>query len=294
MSGRRKTKLVNFDVLFWGVRDQIATPGKDTVRYGGNTACVEMRVGDCHLVFDGGTGLRQMGLNWLKQMPVEAHLFFTHCHWDRIQGFPFFVPAFIPVNHLHIYGATASNGSSFQQRLSEQMLGPNFPVPIQVMQSKMEFYDLTTVQKQDLGDAIVEMNFLNSRHHSLGYRVNYEGRSVVYATGTRLQEKMSAEEAARDREALLKLADRADLVILDAPRAAVRFNGQHTSQEAWDADGLWQKSISLAKDAGAKQVILSLHSPDHSDEILACIEQEIQTIFPNTQLAREGMVVSVE
>jgi len=282
---------VNFEVLFWGVRDQIATPGKDTVRYGGNTACVEMRVGDQYLVFDGGTGLRQMGLDWLKQMPVEAHLFFTHCHWDRIQGFPFFVPAFIPINHLHIYGAAATNGSSFQQRLNEQMLGPNFPVPIQVMQSKMQFYDISTSDKQKVGDVAIEIQRLNHKHRSLGYRVTHQGRSAVYATGTRLHESQNGSEADRDREAFLNLARQADLLILDAPK---KF-GEYTdiSQVLARDRELWHQSITLAKDAEVKQLVVSLHSPDGHDEILDTLEQEMQKLFPCLTLAREGMSISV-
>ncbi|MEC4806082.1 MAG: MBL fold metallo-hydrolase [Jaaginema sp. PMC 1079.18] len=283
---------MNFDVLFWGVRDQIATPGKDTVRYGGNTACVEMRVGDHYLVFDGGTGLRQMGLSWLKHLPVEAHLFFTHCHWDRIQGFPFFVPAFIPINHLHIYGATASNGSSFEQRLHEQMLGPNFPVPIQVMQSKMKFYDITGAEKKELGDIAIEMQFLNRQHHSLGYRVNYQGKSVVYATGTRLQEQQDGAEAERNREAFLTLAHHADLLILDAPR--VSWECADTPQTYEANQQLWRKSVTWAKDARAKQVVVSLHSPDSDDDKLDKIEQKMQEIYPHLTLAREGMAITIQ
>lgn len=282
---------MNFDVLFWGVRDRIATPGKDTVRYGGNTACVEMRVGEQHLVFDGGTGLRQMGLSWLKQMPVEAHLFFTHCHWDRIQGFPFFIPAFIPINHLHIYGATASNGSSFQQRLNEQMLGPNFPVPIQVMQSKMQFYDLSTAHKQEVGEVSIEIQFLNHRHRSLGYRVNYKGRSAVYATGTRLHEPKNEAAAQRDREGFLRLAHQADVAILDAPRLSREYSD--TPQMLETDRELWHNTITLAKDAGVKQLIVSLHSPDDRDAILDKLEEEMQQVFPGLTLAREGMTISV-
>lgn len=283
---------MNFDVLFWGVRDQIATPGKDTVRYGGNTACVEMHVGDHYLVFDGGTGLRQMGMSWLKHLPVEAHLFFTHCHWDRIQGFPFFVPAFIPINQLHIYGATASNGSSFEQRLNEQMLGPNFPVPIQVMQSKMKFYDITTVEKKELGDVLIEMQVLNRQHHSLGYRITYQGKSVVYATGTRLQEQHDRAEAERNRQAFLALARHADLVILDAPR--VSWDCDNNPQILEANQKLWRKSITWAEEAQVKQVILSLHSPDGDDDILDNIEQKMQVIYPRLTLAREGTVISLD
>jgi phosphoribosyl 1,2-cyclic phosphodiesterase len=280
---QKENLAVNFDVQFWGVRSQIAAPGKDTIRYGGNTSCVEMRVNAQRLIFDGGTGLRQLGNSLLKQMPVEAHLFFTHCHWDRIQGFPFFVPAFIPINRFHIYGAAASNGSTFKKRLHEQMLGPNFPVPMQVMQSKMEFYDMATEETYCLGDVIVEAKLLDPSYHSLGYRINYRGKSVVYATGTQYVSD-------RSHNTLLQLVERADLVILDAP--AVKDNCTNGASPEWD-NRPWELSIAVVKEARAKQVVMSLYNPDYGDDFLDELEQKLQSILPNVLLAREGMVVSV-
>ncbi|MGD2181046.1 MBL fold metallo-hydrolase [Lusitaniella coriacea] len=274
---------VNFEVQFWGVRGQIATPGKETVRYGGNTSCVEMRVADQCLIFDGGTGLRQLGNSLLSRMPIEAHLFFTHCHWDRIQGFPFFVPAFIPINHIHIYGATASNGSTFKERLSGQMLGPNFPVPIQVMQSKMEFHDLSIEEKECLGNVIIETSFLNYSHRSIGYRITCQGKSVVYATGTKYFPDHLNEN-------LLNLAHHADLVILDAPK--VTSNGKNPLAIDWE-NTPWQISIETAKEAEVKQVVISLHNPEHSDDFLDKVEEKIQSVFSNAILAREGMILSL-
>ena len=107
----------DFVVQFWGVRGSIPSPGSETVRYGGNTSCVEMRIGGKRLIFDGGTGLRMLGKSLLSEMPVEAYMFFTHSHWDHIQGFPFFVPAFAKGNCFHIYGAIAPNGDSMEKRL---------------------------------------------------------------------------------------------------------------------------------------------------------------------------------
>ncbi|MGK7924102.1 MAG: MBL fold metallo-hydrolase [Spirulina sp.] len=280
---------VSFDVQFWGVRDQIATPGQNTIRYGGNTSCVEMRVGKHSLIFDGGTGLRILGNHLLSKMPIEAHIFFTHCHWDRIQGFPFFVPAFIPINHFHIYGATASNGSSFQQRLSKQMLGPNFPVPIQVMQSKLDFYDLSIEEKQCIGnDIIVENIILNDYHRSVGYRTTCLDKSVVYA----MSPDYSLETQNSSAQKLLKLADKADLLILAPPKAV--YNGEHKGEKVNPKiDKNWKFCIALAKEAGVKEVIISLHSPDYSDEYLDRIDKQLKAIFPKASLASEGMVVSV-
>jgi phosphoribosyl 1,2-cyclic phosphodiesterase len=131
-----------FLVRFWGVRGSIACPGPHTVRYGGNTSCVEMLVGGQRIIFDGGTGLRELGVSLLAEMPLEANLFFTHSHWDHIQGFPFFVPAFVKGNRFNIYGAIAPNGSTIEQRLNDQMLHPNFPVPLQIMGADLKFRDI--------------------------------------------------------------------------------------------------------------------------------------------------------
>ncbi len=274
----------DFVVQFWGVRDQISAPGKETIRYGGNTSCVEMRVGNKRLIFDGGTGLRLLGNNLLKAMPVEAYMFFTHCHWDSIQGIPFFVPAFIPGNCFHIYGAEASNGSSMEKRLTCQMEGPNFPVPLQVMRSELKFYELTSGMTIILDDVTVEALFLNYSHRSMGYRVNWQGRSVVYAT------ERTCHLDRIDRN-LLHLARQAELLILDAP-SALSNDDIKTSPLLW-RDNLWQTGIETAKAAGVKRIVMSRYHPDYSDDFLDKLEAQVKSVFPNDLLAREGMVLPV-
>jgi phosphoribosyl 1,2-cyclic phosphodiesterase len=274
----------DFVVQFWGVRDQISAPGKETIRYGGNTSCVEIRVGNKCLIFDGGTGLRVLGNNLLKAMPVEAYIFFTHCHWDSIQGIPFFVPAFIPGNCFHIYGAEASNGSSMEQRLSCQMEGPNFPVPLQVMRSELKFYELTSGMSILLDDVTVESVFLNYSHRAMGYRVTWQGRSVVYATErTSYPDRM-------DRN-LLHLARQAELLVLDAPSAISREDIK-TSPLLWQ-DNLWQTGIETAKAAGVKRIVMSRYNPNYDDDFLDKLEAQVQSVFPNDLLAREGMIIPV-
>lgn len=275
----------NFLVHFWGVRGEVSAPGEETVRYGGNTSCVEIRVGEKCLIFDGGSGLRLLGNHLLKQMPVEAHIFFTHCHWDSIQGFPFFTPAFIPGNCFHIYGAAASNGASIEQRLTGQMLSPNFPVPLQVMRSELKFYDLTSGDIVALDDVTVETVFLNYSHRSMGYRVTWQGRSVVYAT---------ARSYFPDRldQNLLHLARQADLLILDAPYTISADDPVQSDPLSWQ-DNLWQTGITTAKAAGVKQIVMSRYSPDHDDQFLDRVEAQLQSVFPNNLLAREGMIVPV-
>jgi len=272
------TATTDFIIQFWGVRDGISTPGKDTVRYGGNTPCVEMRLGTKRLVFDGGSGLRVLGNHLLRQMPVEAHLFFSNCHWDRLQGFPFFIPAFIPINHFHLYGAATSEGESMQQRLCNQMLPPNFPVPIQVMGSKLEFYQVTPDNQIFLDDIIIETRFLNYSQRSLGYRITWQNCSVVYATAP---DEYAGHE---DFQALVKDAD---LLILAAPRPI----NQEISFTALEP--LWLDRVNLVKALGIKSLILSNYDPEYDDDLLDSLATTVKTAFNKGSLAQEGMVIPI-
>jgi phosphoribosyl 1,2-cyclic phosphodiesterase len=274
-----------FTVQFWGVRGSIPTPGIENVRYGGNTVCVEMQVGGKRLIFDGGTGLRVLGRTLVKQMPVSAHLFFTHTHWDRIQGFPFFIPAFIAGNSFDIYGAIGPNGASIKQRLSDQMLRPNFPVPLQVMRSEMRFHDISPGSMLSLDDVIVETIALNRPNSALGYRISWNGHSVVYATDTEhSSEKLD--------QSLLYLAHQADLLIYDAAYADHAYYTP-SADAAEQKPATWRAGIEVAVAANVKQMVMFHHDPAHDDNFLDQIETEVQSSFPNVQLAREGMVLQI-
>jgi phosphoribosyl 1,2-cyclic phosphodiesterase len=274
--------LPEFSIRFWGVRGSIPTPGLETVRYGGNTACIEIQVAGKRLIFDGGTGLRVLGKHLLQYMPVHAHVFFTHTHWDRIQGFPFFIPAFIAGNQFDIYGAIGQNGASIKQRLCDQMLRPNFPVPLQVMRSELMFHDIAPGSVITLDDVVIETIALNRPNGALGYRITWNGYSVVYATDT---------EHSPDHldQGLLYLAHQADLLIYDAAyvdQAYYDLNAATSSQQP----ATWYAGIEVAIAAQVKQIILFHHDPSHNDDFLDQVETEVQSCFPNVQLAREGMV----
>ncbi len=271
-----------FVVRFWGVRGSIPTPGIETVRYGGNTVCVEMQVGGKRLIFDGGTGLRVLGKHLLSQMPVQAHLFFTHTHWDRIQGFPFFMPAFIEGNCFDIYGAIGQNGASIKQRLSDQMLRPNFPVPLKMMRSELTFHDIAPGSVISLGDVLVETMSLNRPNSALGYRITWDSHCVVYATDT----EHSADNI---DQGLLYLAQQADLLIFDAAYA----DHAYYDPNAGHPPETWRAGIEVANAAQVKQIVLFHHDPAHEDDFLTQVEAEVQARFPNVQLAREGMSLSI-
>lgn len=284
-SAEQPTPSAAFVIQFWGVRGSIPAPGSETVRYGGNTSCVEMRVGGKRLIFDGGTGLRVLGKSLLKHMPLEAYMFFTHSHWDHIQGFPFFVPAFVKGNCFHIYGAIAPNGATMKQRLHDQMLHPNFPVPMQVMQSDLKFYDLFPGDVLELGDIAIETGSLNHPNTAMGYRITWQGRTAVYATDT---------EHFPDRldENLLHLARNADVLIYDACYTDEEYHDPMSPKVGW-GHSTWQEAVKAAKAAGVKKLVVFHHDPNHSDDFLDDVESRVEAVFPNSVLAREGMILPV-
>jgi phosphoribosyl 1,2-cyclic phosphodiesterase len=274
-----------FIVHFWGVRGSIACPGSETVRYGGNTSCVEVRVAGHRLIFDGGTGLRVLGQTLLSQMPLEAHMFFTHSHWDHIQGFPFFVPAFIKGNRFKIYGAVAPNGSTIEDRLNDQMLHPNFPVPLQIMGADLSFTDLEIGEPVQIGEVLVENNLLNHPGEAVGYRVSWRDHAIAYITDTEhFPDRVDAH--------VVKLAKDADLLIYDATYTDEEYYSEKTSKVGW-GHSTWQEAVKVAKAARVKKLVIFHHDPLHSDDFMDRIKEQTAAQFPNSVVAWEGLEIDV-
>lgn len=276
-----------FTVRFWGVRGSIACPGDHTVRYGGNTSCIEMQVDGHRLIFDGGTGLRVLGQELLSQSPIRASMFFTHSHWDHIQGFPFFTPAFVPGNKFDIYGTVAPNGSTVEQRLNDQMLHPNFPVPLQIMGAELQFHDIEVGEAVKVSDSIhVENRLLNHPGEAVGYRVSWNGLSAAYITDT---------EHFPDHldENVLWLARDADVFIYDATYTDSEYYAKPVGKVGW-GHSTWQEAVKLAKAANVKQLVIFHHDPLHNDEFMDNIALEAREMFPNTVVAWEGLTIDLK
>lgn len=278
--------LNQFSLHFWGVRGSIATPGEATVRYGGNTPCIEMRCHGRRLIFDAGTGLRVLGQHLLKEMPVDADIFFTHSHWDHIQGFPFFIPAFVPGNTFRIHGKNAPNGATIRQRLETQMLDPNFPVPLQVMGSTLTFHPLDTCEEIDLGDGVkVETGKLNHPGGAVGYRVSWGGRVIVYATDTEhLADQLD--------QNLLHLSRNADILVIDATYTDQEYWSKTTSKVGW-GHSTWEEAVKIAIAANVKKLVIFHHDPLRTDSELDQIGTNVQAVFPNSLIAKEGMCLEL-
>ncbi len=279
-----------FRVKFWGTRGSVPTPGPSTLKYGGNTACVEIRCGDEIIILDAGTGIRDLGVELLKETPVRASIFFSHVHWDHIQGIPFFQPAYEPENEFRLYGGKNWD-TTLEYALRYQMQNPNFPVTLEELNAvgaKMEYIDLDAGTTFRIGsDDQITVRTVELCHpdKAFGFRIEYSGRSMVYATDT--------ENVSEPDERLVKLAHGADLLIHDA---------QYTSEEYYGLDGESKKAwghstpeaaATTAIAAKVKKLVLFHHDPYHDDEKIDQMLGTARAIFPNTVAAFEGMILKL-
>jgi len=272
-----------FTVRFWGVRGSIPVPGPETVRIGGNTTCIEVRTGPELLIFDAGTGLRRLGAQLMRELPVVARMFFTHVHWDHIQGFPFFVPGFIKGNRFDLFGARKLS-NTLAETLAGQMNFPNFPVSLTEMAARMNFHDLHEGEAVACGDAVITNAQLNHPGGVFAYRVDFGGHAVVIATDTE-------HYSCVDRK-LVGLADGADLLIYDSMYTPEEYQGggEILPKTGW-GHSTFDEGARVARAAGVRQLVLFHHDPDHDDAMVQQIEVRAQQVFPKSVAAHEGLTL---
>jgi phosphoribosyl 1,2-cyclic phosphodiesterase len=279
-------------ITFWGVRGSIPTPGPATIQIGGNTSCVEVRAGKAILIFDGGTGLRLLGKKLAPEMPITAHMFFSHVHWDHIQGFPFFDPAFVAGNVFHLYGGN-NVSRTLEETLEGQMDHPNFPVHLGTMGAKMTFRDLSEGEPVEIDDGEGgKVRVTNARgNHPQGvfaYRVEHGGKAIVYATDTEHYE-------GRLDEKLVALARDVEVLIYDSqytPEEYAGTAGTGGSKKGW-GHSTFEEGAKIARLAGARHLVLFHHDPVQSDAAVREKEQRAKALFPEVVAAHEGLVLDV-
>lgn len=273
----------NVFVRFWGVRGGIACPGPQTARYGGNTSCVELSLGDRTLIFDGGTGMRLLGNELAKRSSsINADVFFTHFHMDHIGGLPFFAPCYDPDNHLRFWAGTQGSGRTTKQALGAMMTAPLFPVGLEEFKAKIDFRDFRPGDVlQPHNDITVRTASLNHPGGSTGYRVEYRNSSIAYITDT---EHRPGE---LDKN-VLALADSVDLMIYDC-----NYTDEEFPKHIGWGHSTWQQGVRLADMANVGQLALFHHDPKHDDELLDRIGREAAKARPNTVVASELMTLAI-
>jgi len=276
-------------VRFWGVRGSIASAGPETAQVGGNTSCVEVRVGadddggaETLIILDAGTGLRRLGESLTG--PVAAHLFLSHLHWDHIQGFPFFGPAYAPGNRLRLYAPErCAAAGDVRAALDAQMRAPHFPVGLDAMRAELSFGAVAAGARLTVGAATVQAAAACHPNGCLAYRVDAGGRSVVYATDT------EHDASGRLDRSLVELARGADVLIYDAQYTV----DEYAHKRGW-GHSTAEEGARLAEAAGVGQLVLYHHDPTHDDWQIARIEAATRGRFAATVAAREGLTLTLD
>lgn len=288
-------------VKFWGVRGSIASPGPQTVRYGGNTTCIEVRTDNNELIIlDAGTGIFPLSQTLLAELPVHANVFISHSHWDHIQGLPFFVPNFIPGNVLRLHGAfDPVSGKGVEQVMAVQLQYSYFPVREAEMKASIEYVTLMPNQSIQVGSATVTPYLLNHPVINFGYRIECNGKSMfftgdyeppynIYEPG---DEEYAEYQAYVDEkvQSVLNAMRGVDVLIADTSYTAQEY----PAKKGW-GHGTFKTSIEIAHEVGARVLYCTHHEPTRSDDALetafaqALADHPLQPGGPDIRLAREG------
>jgi phosphoribosyl 1,2-cyclic phosphodiesterase len=276
-------------VRFWGVRGSIASPGRATVRYGGNTPCVSIELPQNRvLVLDAGTGIRELGKSLLAS-PVDIYILLTHAHWDHIQGFPFFAPIYQP--HRQIYILEAEPGKLMLNALIEQMDAAHFPVQPDQLACHCQY--ITDDPIAFLGDRGMQVARIGTNHPggSWAYRVTQDDRSVIYMTDNEL-DPPSGQVTAFAR--LAEFCRHAQVLIHDA-----QYVAQDMPQKRGWGHSLVSQALTLAVAAEVQHLVLYHHDPDRSDDALDSIQEDARAWFRDhghataCTVAYEGLALDV-
>lgn len=271
------------EIRFWGVRGSVATSGSENARIGGNTSCVELTSQGHRLILDAGTGIRGLGEAMHREQGApKAMMLFSHLHWDHVQGFPFFGPAWNPTARLDMRGPFAHGGRALREVLAAQMQPPTFPVPLEAMRGGLSFGDVIPGEAFEHGPFRITPFELPHPNGCLGYRVDADGRSFVYATDVELSLETLSSQVARYLEG-------ADAMALDAQYTVDEYEGRGggSSKRGW-GHSTNIDAARVARACDVRRLFLFHHDPAHNDDMVEAMAEEARNHFEASEPAREG------
>lgn len=285
---------------FWGVRGSIPTPGPKTVKYGGNTTCIEIRTSaNDLLILDAGTGIHALAQTLLSQNPLVTHILITHTHWDHIQGLPFFLPLFNPNNHVHVYGGLDPvTQMGIERALTVQLQYSYFPISEAQLKARLNYRTLMPGEPVQIGSAKVTPIVLNHPVLNFGYRVDDSDGSSLFFTGDyemplnpyRPDEPDYAptQQFIDDKlKEVLAAMHGVDALIVDSSYT----DAEYQKKTGW-GHGTYSSALLLAAQAHAKKLFFTHHEPTRSDDELEAIFHAVLTEADaptfGVYLAREG------
>ncbi len=266
---------------FWGTRGSIPSPGPDTVVYGGNTSCIELRLNDNTLViFDAGTGIRELGLDIEKRnIKEKVNLFLSHSHWDHIQGFPFFNPAYNHNTIINIYGCPPTY-QKLREILTNQMESRYFPINFDDLKAKIFFREINN-GTYTIGTA--KFSFIQNNHPgtAYGFKVSDTDHSVVIMTDNELEPPNGKVTTWQE---FVDFCRNADVLIHDA---------QYLENEMTNNSGFghssYEQALRLGLDANVKHLIFFHHNPERGDQEINQIINQFQSHLASQ---KSNMIVS--
>ncbi len=265
---------------FWGVRGSIACPGAETVRYGGNTSCLEVRCGARLLIFDAGTGLRGLDAALAADGALDADVLFTHTHLDHIWGWPYFGRLLRADTALTVWAGHLLPDHTIEEVLDGLLREPFAPVRRDRIRARLAYRDFRVGERlTPRRGVVVRTAPLNHPQDATGYRIEYRGRSICYVTDT------EHVPGVPDRN-LLALIAGADMVIYDSTYTDDEF----PAHVGW-GHSTWQEGVRLCDTAGAKTLVVFHHDPDHDDRRMDGIAAAVERARPGSVVAREGMTL---
>ena len=271
------------NIRFWGTRGSIASPGKSTIKYGGNTACIEVRVNKQILIFDAGTGIRNLGNRLIEEFPsqpVTLHLFISHTHWDHIQGFPFFVPAYAKNFQIMIYGPPARN-KSLKELMKIQMDAEYFPVPLGDLNAQIVMQEVH--EPFYIEDVKIIPFHVNHPAMTLAYRATAGTRSFTYASDNEpyrythhaaRKEQGASQYGAELDQKFIEFLSGADFLVSEAQYTL----DEYRSKIGWGHSPV-ESVVELAIKANVKQLALFHHDPAHDDASIDAMVKHARKLF---------------
>ncbi|MFZ4579715.1 MAG: MBL fold metallo-hydrolase [Myxococcota bacterium] len=276
-----------FQLKFWGVRGSIPAPGPTTVRYGGNTTCIDVRCGDMRLAIDGGTGARAFGDELARTgNPVDLTFLMTHLHLDHVQGFPFFAPFLMSGHRLRIYSAL-HNHAGVEDVLRQLLAQPAFPISMEELRADISFLRLTPGDTLRFGDVTVKTTSLHHPGGVVGYRFEFDGRVYAHCSDWEHPADGSLDPA------IIELIRGADLCSIDSTYTEDEYNGvRGPSRRGW-GHATHEAALRHSDAAGVKRLLLFHHEPARTDDDLDAIAARLLAGRDDVTIVREGMQVDV-
>lgn len=275
-------------VRFWGVRGSISCAGAEYMRYGGHTSCLEVTAGGRRLIFDAGSGIRNLGVELARQTPLDIDIYFTHTHLDHIAGLTFFAPLFEKRNSVRMWAGHLETPYTLKKVVGHLMQAPLYPVSLDVFQARVEFKEFRSGDSLSCGEASMRTAPLNHPNGATGYRIDHGGKSICYITDTE-------HKVGQPDKTIIDLCRGADVMIYDSSYTDEEFARYH----GW-GHSTWQEGARLADAAGVGTLAIFHHDPSHDDAFMDGVAREASALRPGTAanrlprviVAHEGLTLS--